>query len=122
MIRARYSSLIVASSSKVTTTTSGVPGGAFSAVEPNRREPRYIRKSRANAMRPTNWSCFRRIGDEREALAYGGGWEVFRGGIAKCMVEVDKGLVGDVRSSEPKATRPLEPSERTSTGTMSITG
>ena len=32
------------------------------------------------------------------------------------MVEVDKGLVGDVRSSEPKATRPSEPSERTSTG------
>ena len=67
-------------------------------------------------MRPTNWSCFRRIGDDREARAYGGGWEVFRGGIAKCMVEVDKGLAGDVRSSEPKARRPLEPSERTSTG------
>ena len=59
-------------------------------------------------MRPMNWSCFRRIGDEREALAYGGGWEVFRGGIAKCMVEVevDKGLAGDVRSSEPEAWRP----------------
>ena len=57
-------------------------------------------------MRAMNWSCFRRIGDDREALAYGGGCEVFRGGIAKCMVEVDKALAGDVRSSEPEAWRP----------------
>jgi len=33
-----------------------------------------------------NWSCFRRMGDEREALAYGGGWEVLRGGSAKCII------------------------------------
>ena len=39
----------------------------------------------------TSWSCFRRIGDDREALAYGGGCEVFRGGIAKCMVETERG-------------------------------
>ena len=60
-------------------------------------------------MRATNWSCFLRIGDDREALAYGGGCDVFRGGIAKCIVEVGRDSAGDVRSSEPEASRPSKP-------------
>ena len=48
-------------------------------------------------MSATNWSCFRRIGDDRDARAYGGGWEVFRGGIAKCMIGVERDPAGDVR-------------------------
>ena len=66
-------------------------------------------------MMATNWSCFRRIGEDLEARAYGGGWEVFRGGIAKCMVcLVERSFAEGVRS-KAKASRPLRPHEWTPT-------
>ena len=50
-------------------TTSGVPEGICSDPLEKSDVASHISSSAAHAMNPPNWSCFRRIGDDRDALA-----------------------------------------------------
>ena len=60
---------MVASSINVTIITSGVPRGTRFVEDENNLVAKYTSMRVAHAITPTVWNCFRRIGDDREALA-----------------------------------------------------
>ena len=69
----------------VTMTTLGVPGGTRSE-DGNSLEQTKRKKSAPQTQIATSCSPFRRSsGDGRERRAYGGGFELLRGGRAKCI-------------------------------------
>lgn len=83
-----YSLLICSGSINVTMTVSEVPPGIRSGENESSCAARYIVMvaRAAHPIHNPNCNCFRLIGEDLEALAYGGGCDDFRGGRAKCIL------------------------------------
>lgn len=72
----------------MTMTVSGVPLGIRSGENANSCAARYIVivARAAHPIHNPNCNCFLLMGEDLEALAYGGGCDNFRGGRAKCIL------------------------------------